>query len=86
MAYGALQFTAKNDARPWGHEIHFLLQVLLAFAAVAAVMVAITLARPLAQPKVLPERQDLDTRTTPAVLWSGAAVIAGVVLFFIKFW
>lgn len=85
-AYAALQFTAKSDARPWGHEIHFLLQVLLAFCFVSAIMLLITLMRPLAQPKTLPQRADLDMRTTPVVLWSGLAVIAAVALFFIKFW
>ena len=86
IAYGALQFTAKSDTRPWGHEIHFLLQVLLAFAFVAALMLLITLARPLPQPKVLPERADFDMRTAPVVLVSGLAVIIGVALFFWRFW
>jgi SSS family solute:Na+ symporter len=86
VAYGVLQFTTKNADRPWGHEIHFLLQVLIAFVAVAVVMILITVARPLAQPKVLPERKDLDLRSAPIVIWSGAAVIVGVIIFFIKFW
>jgi len=86
VAYGVLQFTSKNADRPWGHEIHFLLQVLLAFIFVALLMVVITLVKPLPQPKVLPERTDLDTRSSPVVLWSGAAVIVGVIVFFIKFW
>ena len=86
VAYGVLQFTSKTPARPWGHEIHFLLQVLLAFVVVAVVMVVITLIRPLAAPKVLPERADLDMRTQPVVLWSGLAVIAAVAVFFLKFW
>ncbi|MBE0540153.1 MAG: sodium/solute symporter [Verrucomicrobia bacterium] len=85
-AYGVLQFTSQTEARPWGHEIHFLLQVLLAFCLVAVVMGLITLARPLAQPKVLPVRADLDMRTDPVVLWSGLAVIAAVAVFFLKFW
>ena len=68
------------------HQFHFLLQVLLAFGSVAAVMWVISLVRPLAQPKVLPERTDLDLRADPVVLWCGVAVIAGVALFFLKFW
>jgi solute:Na+ symporter, SSS family len=86
LAYGLFQFTTKTEARPWGHEIHFLLQVLLAFGLVAVVMWVIALVRPLPQPKVLPERADFDRRTDPVVLWSGLAVIAGVGLFFLIFW
>lgn len=86
VAYGALQFTAKTATRPWGHELHFLLQVLLAFGFVAFVMWGITRARPLPEPKRLPERVDLDMRTSPAVLWSGVAVVIGVAVFFFKFW
>jgi SSS family solute:Na+ symporter len=85
-AYGVMQFTVKNEARPWGHEIHFLLQVLLAFGLVAVVMWLITLARPLSEPKRLPERVNLDMHADPVVLWSGVAVVAGVALFFLKFW
>lgn len=86
VAYGVLQFTSRTEARLWGHEMHFLLQVLLAFCLVAVVMVLITLARPLSGPKSLPERADLDLRTEPVVLWSGLAVIAGVGLLFVVFW
>jgi len=53
---------------------------------VAVVMWVISWVRPLAQPRVLPVRADMDMRTDPVVLWSGGAVIAGVVLFFVKFW
>lgn len=86
VAYGVLQFTSRTDARPWGHEIHFLLQVLIAFAVVAATMILITLVKPLAQPKVLPERVEMNVKTEPVVLWSGLAVIIAVIVFFIKFW
>jgi SSS family solute:Na+ symporter len=86
MAYGVLQWTTKAEGRPWGHEIHFLLQVLIAFGVVAMTMVLITLARPMAQAKVLPERVEMNVKTEPVVLWSGLAVILAVVLFFIKFW
>lgn len=86
VAYGVMQFTGKNEARPWGHEIHFLLQVLLAFGFVAAVMGLIALVRPLSKPKVLPERAEIDLRTDPVVLLCGLGVIAGVALFFVKFW
>jgi SSS family solute:Na+ symporter len=85
-AYAAFQFTAKADGREWGHEIHFLLQGLLAFVITALVMTLITLARPLPEPKRLPERQDVSLETSPVVKFAGAAVILGVVVFFIVFW
>lgn len=67
-------------------EMHFLVQVTLTFSLVIAVMGFITLVWPLKEPRRLPERSDLDLRTSPAVLASGLAVIAGVVLFFLVFW
>lgn len=86
LAYAAFQFTAKSDARPWGHEIHFLLQVLLAFLVVAAVMTVMTVVSPLAKPKELPVREEISLRTEPVVKIAGALVILGVVAFFIAFW
>jgi SSS family solute:Na+ symporter len=85
-AYAAFQFTTKSDARPWGHEIHFLLQVLLAFLIVAAVMAALTAATPLHKPKDLPVREEISLETEPIVKIAGAAVILGVIAFFIVFW
>lgn len=85
-AYAAFQFTTKTDARPWGHEIHFLIQVLLSFLIVAAVMVALTAATPLHKPKELPVREEISLTTEPIVKLAGAAVILGVIMFFIVFW
>jgi len=85
-AYAAFQFTSRTEARPWGHELHFLIQVLLAFAVVAGVMVAMTLASPLARPKELPVRDDMRLETEPVVRIAGALVILGVIAFFIAFW
>ena len=86
LAYAGFQFTAKSETRPQGHEIHFLIQVLLAFAIVAAVMTLITLIAPLAKPKELPEREDVALTTEPVVKVAAAAVLFGVLAFFIAFW
>jgi len=86
LAYAAFQFTAKSDIRPWGHEIHFLIQVLLAFLVVAAVMVAMTMVSPLSKPKELPVREEISLHTEPIVKIAGALVILGVIAFFITFW
>lgn len=86
-AYAAFQFTGKTPTRPNGlHEIHFLLQVLLAFLIVAAVMAAITALAPLAKAKELPVREEMNLQTEPVVKLAGAAVILGVIVFFIAFW
>lgn len=86
VAYAAFQFTAKSDTRQWGHEIHFLLQVLLSFLIVAAVMTAITWLAPLPKAKELPVREGISLQTEPVVKIAGALVILGVAAFFIIFW
>lgn len=87
LAYAAFQFTEKTDKRPAGlHQIHFLLQVLLAFAIVAAVMAALTVIAPRNEASRLPVRDGLSLETEPIVKIAGAAVILGVVVFFVLFW
>jgi solute:Na+ symporter, SSS family len=86
LAYAAFQFTAKSNARPEGHDIHFLIQVLFSFLIVTALMTAITFIKPLHQPRVLPVREEIALETEPIVKIAGAAVILGVIAFFIAFW
>jgi len=76
--YGLLQAFAT--------DIHFLLQVLIAFVAVCALMGLVTLIAPMREAKVLPERKDLNLDSDPKVKVLGGAVILGVVLFVIVFW
>jgi SSS family solute:Na+ symporter len=78
LFYGLLQKFAT--------DIHFLLHVLIAFIAVCVLMGLITLAAPMREAKVLPERKDLDLRTDPKTKMLGAAVILGVVVFIVVFW
>jgi SSS family solute:Na+ symporter len=70
----------------WAGSLHFLVQVALTFSLVLALMGFLTLMWPLKEPRRLPERNDLDMRTSPAVLAAAAVVIGGVVLFFAAFW
>ena len=87
LAYAAFQFTEITVERPDGlHGIHYLLQVLYAFGIVAGMMVVLTLLMPRREPSVLPVRDGLKMETEPVVKIAGAAVIFGVVLFFIFFW
>ena len=83
--YGLLHyFFGTNGAA--GVEIHFLLRMTITFAAVTAVMVAIRLVAPMDEPKTIPVKQDFDATPSPLALALGAAVIAGVVAFFVVFW
>jgi SSS family solute:Na+ symporter len=66
-------------------EVAYLHRMLLTFAILVAIMVLLTLIKPLAKPRKLPVRADMDMTTSPVVYVAGAAVIAGVVLFFIVF-
>lgn len=86
IAYAAFQFTTKTDTRAWGHEIHFLLQVLLSFGIVAVVMAVMTWLSPLAKPKALPVRDGVSLQTEPVVKLAGSLVILGVIILFILFW
>jgi solute:Na+ symporter, SSS family len=87
IAYAAFQFTALTKDRPDGiHDIHYLLQVLYSFGAVATVMLVLTMVMPRKEASVLPVREELDLRTEPIVKIAGAAVIFGVALFFYFFW
>jgi SSS family solute:Na+ symporter len=66
-------------------DIHFLIQVALAFLAVCAVMGVIRLVAPLDKPRVLPVRAVMDVRTEPSVYAAGTGVIVLVVLFVLLF-
>lgn len=86
VSYGIFQFTAKTATHPNGHELHFLLQVLLTFLMVCASMLLMTWWRPLSEPRRLPERAEISPTTEGVVKITGAAVIVAVILFFVIFW
>jgi SSS family solute:Na+ symporter len=75
--YGLLQWLAGD--MPYLHRMLATLAVLL------SAMAAITLARPLREPRSLPVRTDVDLRPSRGALAAGLAVIAAVVLFFVVF-
>jgi SSS family solute:Na+ symporter len=86
VIYGGFQFTAQSQGRPGGHELHFLVQVMLTFLIVTAVMLAMAFMRPLPEPRRLPERTEIQLRTDVGVKVAGAAVILAVLIFFVVFW
>jgi SSS family solute:Na+ symporter len=78
IIYGLFQLFAPS--------LHFLLQVALTFNLVVLLMGGITFLCPLATPKVLPVRAEMDIRTEPFVRNAGIMVIAATLLFYIIFW
>jgi len=78
ILYGLLQRFAEG--------IHFLLQVLLSFGILCAILGAMTAIAPLKEPRRLPERAEMNVPTEPLVRWAGAAVLAAVLAFYLAFW
>ena len=62
--------------------VAYLHRMLATVAVLVIVMGAITAVRPLAEPRRLPVRPDIDMRSSRAALAGGVAVIAAVVAFF----
>ncbi len=73
VLYGILQH--------WAADVHFLIQVAVAFGLVCAVMVVITLVAPLEAPRTLPVRAGIEMQTEPGVFVLGGAVIVAVITF-----
>ena len=67
-------------------DLHFLIQVAIAFQLVLLIMGLITFWFPLAEPKRLPVREDMNAETEPLVRWAGIAVVVGVAVFYLVFW
>ena len=76
--YGLLQLQ-------WGH-VPYLNRMALTFLLLIVLMGAITLARPLRQPKKLPVTRELGPVFTMGSVVPGVMVIAGVVAFYVMFW
>ncbi|MFH1070399.1 MAG: sodium/solute symporter, partial [Candidatus Glassbacteria bacterium] len=75
--YGLLQWK-------FGH-VAFLNRMAFTFIAVIALMALITALRPLEAPRVMPVRENFDTRPSALVILLGLVVICAVVAFFIVF-
>jgi SSS family solute:Na+ symporter len=67
-------------------EIAFLNRMAITFVFILIVMGIITKLKPLAEPKVMPVRQEFDMRPAPSVVWLGIIVIAITIALYIKFW
>ena len=82
--YGLLHYLCGNHAGAFV-EVHFLIRMLVTFAAVSGLMVLIRIWMPLAEPKTIPVAKDLDTTPSPVALVLGVLVIAGVAVLFVVF-
>ena len=67
-------------------EIAFLNRMAITFGVVLLVMLIITLKKPLAEPKVLPVREEFDMRPAPSVIWLGGLVIVITLALYVIFW
>jgi SSS family solute:Na+ symporter len=67
-------------------QIAFLNRMAITFVFILLVMGIITKLRPLAEPKVMPVREEFDMRPAPSVVWLGVIVIAITIALYIKFW
>jgi len=57
----------------------------ITFVIILIVMALITYMKPLAEPKVMPVREEFDMRPAPSVVWLGAIVIAVTIGLYIIF-
>ena len=63
-------------------DVPYLHRMLATLVGLVLVMTAITLLRPLPEPRRLPTREDIDLRSSPVALAAGIGVIAAVAVFF----
>jgi SSS family solute:Na+ symporter len=67
-------------------EVAFLNHMAITFGVVFAVMIVITLVRPMAEPKKMPVNEDIDLRTSRLAVVMGAAVVAATAVLYAIFW
>ena len=67
-------------------EIAFLNRMAITFVIDLIVMGVITMVAPLAEPKVMPVREEFDMRPTRSVVWLGGLVIAITLVLYAIFW
>jgi SSS family solute:Na+ symporter len=67
-------------------HIVFLNKMAITFVILILAMSAVTLFRPLREPKTLPAKGGIDLKPASSIVWLGAAVIAVTVALYIIFW
>ena len=81
-AYGALQFAGKHEL----HNIHFLLQALIAWVVSFGVVWLLTLIKPREQKWTLPMLAEIDLKPSAVAKVAAVIVVACVIAFYIVFW
>jgi len=76
--YGLLLWLLPNVA--------FLNHMAITFGVIFAVMIAITIVRPMPEPKKMPVNEDIDLKASPAAMAMGAVVVAATVVLYVIFW
>lgn len=76
--YGFLQWHYSSVA--------FLNRMAITFGVIIAAMTLITVFKPLKEPKVMPVKEDFDTRPDPLVVILGLLLIFATIVFYIIFW
>ncbi|MCD6308238.1 MAG: solute:sodium symporter family transporter, partial [Candidatus Latescibacteria bacterium] len=76
--YGLLLF--------FSNSIAFLNRMAITFVLLIATMTVITVLKPLAEPRVMPVREDFDMLPAKSVAWMGAGVIIVTVVLYGIFW
>ncbi len=67
-------------------HIVFLNKMAITFCILILAMAAVTLLKPLPEPKTLPSKGGIDLKPASSVVWLGAAVIVVTVALYILFW
>ena len=67
-------------------KIAFLNRMAISFGVILLIMIILTIAKPLSEPKTFPVREEFDMRPTPSVVWLGGVVIAATLALYIIFW
>jgi SSS family solute:Na+ symporter len=67
-------------------EIAFLNRMAITFFIIICTMLIFTLTRPLAEPRIMPVRKEIDMESAFSVKWLGALVIVSTIALYIIFW
>lgn len=67
-------------------EIAFLNRMAITFAVILVVLGAITLWKPLPEPRTMPVRAGYDMKPSRSVVWLGALVVAATITLYVVFW
>jgi SSS family solute:Na+ symporter len=71
---------------PAFRDICFLNRMAISFVVIVCVMAAITLARPMKEPRKMPVRGGFDHAPAPSVMWLGGTVIVITIVLYAVFW